>query len=83
MTDRAPPRTREELRAELPELAEFVDLLRDAFGDGVRVLGISTEHWQVGNCRLEPGIRLSECAWVSSDELQPAASSRRAASRRI
>lgn len=63
-------KTRDELRAELPELAALVDALRAECGPGVRVMGIRTQEWTMGNPDVPAGIRLSQCAW---DPPQPAA----------
>ena len=56
-------KTREDLRAELPDVAAFVDIVRDVFGDQVRVLGIRTPDWTMGKPDQPAGIRLSECVW--------------------
>lgn len=56
-------KSREELRAELPDVAAFVDIVRDVFGDQVRVLGIRTPDWTMGKPDQPAGIRLSDCVW--------------------
>ena len=72
-------KTRDELRAELPDVAAFVDLVRDAFGDQVRVLGIRTSEWTMGKPDQPAGIRLSECVWATRPApVAPAAHRRRA-----
>ncbi|MCA3072802.1 MAG: hypothetical protein IOD11_20500 [Rhodocyclaceae bacterium] len=72
-------KTRDELRAELPDVAAFVDLVRDAFGDQVRVLGIRTSEWTMGKPDQPAGIRLSECVWDTRPApVAPAAHRRRA-----
>lgn len=72
-------KTRDELRAELPDVAAFVDLVRDAFGDQVRVLGIRTSEWTMGKPDQPAGIRLSECVWdMRPAPVAPAAHRRRA-----
>ena len=72
-------KTRDELRAELPDVAAFVDLVRDAFGDQVRVLGIRTSEWTMGKPDQPAGILLSECVWDTRPApVAPAAHRRRA-----
>lgn len=72
-------KTRDELRAELPDVAAFVDLVRDAFGDQVRVLGIRTSEWTMGKPDQPAGIRLSDCVWDTRPApVAPAAHRRRA-----
>ena len=72
-------KTRDELRAELPDVAAFVDAVRDAFGDQVRVLGIRTPDWTMGNPDQPAGIRLSDCVWdTRPTPVAPAAHRRRA-----
>jgi hypothetical protein len=56
-------KSKEELRAELPDVAAFVDTVRDVFGDQVRVLGIRTPEWTMGKPDQPAGIRLSDCVW--------------------
>jgi hypothetical protein len=55
--------TKDELRAELPDVADFVGLVREVFGDQIRVLGIRTPDWVMGKPDIVPGIRLSDCVW--------------------
>ena len=72
-------KTRDELRAELPDVAAFVDVVRDVFGDQVRVLGIRTLEWTMGKPDQPAGIRLSECVWDTRPApVAPAAHRRRA-----
>ncbi|MCA3120510.1 MAG: hypothetical protein ING99_19145 [Rhodocyclaceae bacterium] len=72
-------KTRDELRAELPDVAAFVDAVRDAFGDQVRVLGICTPEWTMGKPDQPTGIRLSDCVWdTRPTPVAPAAHRRRA-----
>ena len=72
-------KTRDGLRAELPDVAAFVDLVRDAFDDQVRVLGIRTSEWTMGKPDQPAGIRLSECVWDTRPApVAPAAHRRRA-----
>ncbi len=72
-------KSKEELRAELPDVAAFVDVVRDAFGDQVRVLGIRTSEWTMGKPDQPAGIRLSECVWDTRPApVAPAAHRRRA-----
>ena len=72
-------KTRDELRAELPEVAAFVDLVRDVFGDQVRVLGIRTPEWTMGKPDQPAGIRLSDCVWAPRPAPVPSAAHRRRA----
>jgi hypothetical protein len=60
--------SKEELRAALPEVAAFVDVVRDVFGEGVRVTGIRTKEWTMGRPDVPPGIRLSDCVWDRPSE---------------
>jgi hypothetical protein len=82
MTDRKQPMSRDELRAALPDLAEFVDACRESFGDGVRVLGIKTADFTIGRPELDgDGIRLSQTTAAGNvcapDLSEPAAPARR------
>ncbi len=72
-------KSREELRAELPDVAAFVDVVRDVFGDQVRVLGIRTPDWTMGNPDVPPGIRLTSCVWDAPAPIAAAPAHRRRA----
>jgi hypothetical protein len=72
-------KTRDELRAELPDVAAFVDAVREAFGDQVRVLGIRTPEWTMGTPDQPAGIRLSDCVWDTRPAPVPPAAHRRRA----
>jgi hypothetical protein len=81
MTDGKQPMSRDELRAALPDLAEFVDACREAFGD-IRVLGIKTDDFTIGRPELDgDGIRLSQTTAAGNvcapDLSEPAAPARR------
>jgi hypothetical protein len=74
--------SREELRAAVPELAAFVDACREAFGSGVKVLGVKTATFTIGRPELEgDGIRLTEICVPGNvdahEQSEPAAPVRR------
>jgi hypothetical protein len=71
-------KTREELRAELPDVAAFVDIVREVFGDQVRVAGIRTPEWVMGKPDVPAGIRLSSCVWDAPVQSEAPAHRRRA-----